>query len=122
MVARCFALALLCLSFAQAYVLPAARPVAVRRASSPSMMLSPTDFPAAMTLLAEIVDEEGERIYGAVEAPGWVLPVGGLLAILTALLPVLLAPGDEAFKRQQGDEAEVSKLNRGQKFGTGRRD
>lgn len=40
-------------------------------------------------------------VYGAVDAPDWVIPVGGLLAILTALLPVLLAPGEEAFTRQR---------------------
>lgn len=44
----------------------------------------------------------------AVEAPGWVVPVGGIAAIGTALLPVLLAPGEEAFNRQQDDEDKVS--------------
>jgi len=60
-----------------------------------------------LNLIAEIIDAEGERVYGAVEAPGWVLPVGGLLAVLTALLPVVLAPGEEAFNRQQADEKQV---------------
>ena len=40
-------------------------------------------------------------VYGAVDAPGWVMPVGGVLLIATALLPVLLAPGEEAFSQQR---------------------
>ena len=84
-----------------------AAPMAIRRAaSSPAMVLDMPDLPAVTSLLAEIVDENGERVYGAVEAPGWVVPVGGLLAILTALLPVLLAPGDEAFRRQRASPRE----------------
>ena len=57
------------------------------------------------------------------DAPGWVAPVGALAAVLTALLPVLLAPGDEAFRVQQGDEDRVRKnqrvsvLNRSRKDG-----
>lgn len=70
---------------ADAYVVTAARaaPLAARRAASPAMVFDMADLPATMNLLAEIVDSDGERVYGAVEAPGWVLPVGGLLAILT---------------------------------------
>ena len=64
----------------------------------------------------------GRCVAGAVEAPGWVLPVGGLLAVLTALLPVLLAPGDEALQRQRSDEAKVAGKNNAQVFGRGRRD
>lgn len=59
-------------------------------------------------LLAEIVDADGERVYGAVDAPGWVAPVAGIAAIGTALLPVLLSPGEEAFNQQRGDEETVS--------------
>ena len=61
-----------------------------------------------LSLIAEVIDASGERVYGAVDAPGWVAPVGGIAVISTALLPVLLAPGDEAFRRQQGDEAKVN--------------
>ena len=49
-----------------------------------------------------------QRVYGAVDAPSWVAPVGGIAVIATALLPVLLAPGEEAFTRQQGDEEKVA--------------
>eukprot|EP00619_Florenciella_sp_RCC1007_P012584 CAMPEP_0205922988 /NCGR_PEP_ID=MMETSP1325-20131115/15399_1 /ASSEMBLY_ACC=CAM_ASM_000708 /TAXON_ID=236786 /ORGANISM="Florenciella sp., Strain RCC1007" /LENGTH=119 /DNA_ID=CAMNT_0053291109 /DNA_START=42 /DNA_END=401 /DNA_ORIENTATION=+ len=42
--------------------------------------------------------------YGAVNAPGWVLPVGALAVILTAAVPVLLSPGEEALEQQRIDE------------------
>ena len=35
--------------------------------------------------------DTGERAYGAVEAPGWVLPLGAVLAIGTSLLPMCAA-------------------------------
>ena len=79
------------------------------------------DLLSTANLLAEIIDETGERVYGAVDAPGWVAPVGGITVILTALLPVVLAPGEQAFNRQQGDEAKVSKQGRGKRFGNTRR-
>ena len=108
-------LALLC-TVADAYV-AVARPAALRRAPAPAMALSPDDLMPVFNLLAEIVDDQGERVYGAVEAPGWVLPVGGGLAILTALLPVLLAPGDEALNRQRRDEKAVAGKKGAQLFG-----
>ncbi len=39
-------------------------------------------------------------------APGWVVPVGGFLAILTAALPVALAPGEEALEQMREDEGD----------------
>jgi len=102
-------LALLAAS-ASAYVLPAAPAAVARRTGTPHALLLP-DLPPLdhlpLNLIAEIVDADGERAYGAVDAPGWVAPVGGIAVILTALLPVLLAPGDEAFRRQQSDEEKV---------------
>lgn len=41
---------------------------------------------------------EDDYEYGAVDAPPLVPIVGGLLAILTALLPIALKPGEEAFE------------------------
>merc|ERR1719183_1743936 len=82
-------------------------------APAPVTALLP-DLP--LSLLADIVDASGERVYGAVDAPSWVAPVGGIAVIATALLPVLLAPGEEAFNRQQGDEEKVSN-----QFGRNRR-
>ena len=120
---RVAALALSC-TVADAFSMAAPRAAAVvaHRGAAPAMLLDQIDLPAATTLLSELVDADGERIYGAVDAPNWVAPVGGVLAILTALLPVLLAPGDEALERQRGDEAAVASKQRGQIFGTGRKD
>ena len=72
------------------------RPLVAARAPAPQAMLG-MDLP--LSLIAEIVDTEGERMYGSVDAPGWVLPLLATLAILTSLLPILLSPGEEAFAR-----------------------
>lgn len=47
--------------------------------------IQPTPLPA--TLLAEVMDAAGTRAYGAVDAPGWVMP---LAAASAGLIPVLL--------------------------------
>lgn len=41
---------------------------------------------------------EDDYEYGAVDAPPLVPIVGGILAIATALLPIALRPGEEAFE------------------------
>jgi hypothetical protein len=55
---------------------------------------------ACAPLLALAAAEEEDYEYGAVNAPGGIgiAVVGGILAILTALLPVLLRGGEEAFE------------------------
>merc|ERR1719182_1381370 len=89
------------------YVLPqsAPRPIATR---APAPKALAPELP--VQLLAEIVDATGDRVYGAVDAPVWIAPVAGIAAIGTALLPILLAPGEEAFKGQQGDEEKVKNV------------
>ena len=67
------------------YVLPQVAPGAVVARTPAPQALAP-ELP--LQLLAEIVDASGERVYGAVEAPGWILPVAAIGAIGTALLPV----------------------------------
>ena len=65
------------------------RPGVAHRAATPSMMLSPADLIdhlehlPTFSLLAEITDGDGERVYGAVDAPSWVAPVGGIAAVGT---------------------------------------
>jgi hypothetical protein len=39
--------------------------------------------------------------YGAVAAPGWVLPLGAVAVIATALLPIYLKSGGDASKQMQ---------------------
>ena len=79
------------LSSAAAYVVPItpSRP-AVRRTPAPQALVPAALLPTLIQL-AEIVDQEGERIYGAVDAPSWVAPVGGIALISTALLPMCAA-------------------------------
>jgi hypothetical protein len=102
---RFVALAML-LSVCSAYVMPQGPTLKNRRSAAPTAVFP--DLP--VSLIAEIVDGGGERVYGAVDAPGWIAPVAGIAAIGTALLPILLAPGEEAFSRQQGDEEKVKNM------------
>lgn len=82
-----------------------------KRATSPAALLDqlPDHLEWGTSLLAELVDPDGERIYGAVDAPFWIAPVAGVGAIITAALPAVLAPGEDAFNKQQKDEATVNK-------------
>jgi hypothetical protein len=43
-----------------------------------------------------LADAESSYKYGEVVAPSWVLPVGAILVILTAAIPILLRPGEKA--------------------------
>lgn len=45
---------------------------------------------------------EDDYEYGAVDAPPLVPIIGGVLAIATALLPIALKPGEEAFEEVGG--------------------
>ena len=51
--------------------------------------------------LAALAEEVDDYEYGAVSAPSFVPIVGGLLAILTALLPIALRGGEEAFEEMK---------------------
>ena len=56
--------------------------------------------------------EDDEYVYGAVDAPGGLgLAAGlGVLAILTAAVPVVLAPGEDAFNEmKERDESKWRK-------------
>lgn len=102
-------------SFVVQPALHAAAP-SVRVSTPPVAVLDHVvDHLPTFQLLSELVDAEGERIYGAVDAPGWVAPLGGILLIGSALLPIVLAPGEEAFNQQRGDEEAVQT-----QFGRGR--
>jgi hypothetical protein len=61
-----------------------------------------------MTNSLMLATERGDDyVYGAVSAPSWALPVGAVLAVLTAALPFLLRPGEDALNQQRLDEAET---------------
>ncbi|KAL7571419.1 hypothetical protein ACA910_019179 [Epithemia clementina (nom. ined.)] len=60
------------------------------------------NLPVAMAVAAEVVDDDYE--YGKVDAPIGIAVAGGLLAILTAAVPVLLRPGEEALEEMRENE------------------
>lgn len=74
---------------------------------------------AASPLVAFAAEDDYE--YGAVNAPGGIgLAWGvGVVAILTAAIPVILAPGEDAFnemKEKDGDFSRKSDQNRKSRF------
>ncbi len=74
---------------------------------------TPLHMSFANNLMVSIADvaassAEGEYVYGAVVAPGWVLPLGCVLTVLTAaVIPVLLRPGEEALDKMRALEKET---------------
>eukprot|EP00614_Pseudopedinella_elastica_P023027 CAMPEP_0172617248 /NCGR_PEP_ID=MMETSP1068-20121228/70139_1 /TAXON_ID=35684 /ORGANISM="Pseudopedinella elastica, Strain CCMP716" /LENGTH=105 /DNA_ID=CAMNT_0013422971 /DNA_START=40 /DNA_END=357 /DNA_ORIENTATION=- len=62
----------------------------------------PSALPPQLLDIALAVADESA--YGSVNAPGWVLPAGAALVILTAAVPILLQPGEEALEQQRLDE------------------
>lgn len=66
----------------------------------------------AASPLAALAEDAEEYEYGAVNAPPGIALIGGVLAILTAALPVLLQGGEKALEQQRIDEA-----SRGGTFG-----
>ena len=64
------------------------------------------------TAVVEVADKPDDYVYGAVAAPGWVLPLASVLVILSAALPFLLKSGEEALDQQRKDEE-----SKGQSFG-----
>mmetsp|Transcript_70082 Transcript_70082/g.196107 ORF Transcript_70082/g.196107 Transcript_70082/m.196107 type:complete len:119 (-) Transcript_70082:1543-1899(-) len=79
-----------------------ARARSVKTNAAPSMDMAEV-FANVPQAIAAAAASDGYE-YGAVNAPGWVLPVGALAVILTAAVPVLLSPGEEALEQQRVDE------------------
>ncbi|GAB5035156.1 Hypothetical protein NocV09_02400320 [Nannochloropsis oceanica] len=65
-----------------------------------------------LSLLIAAAADEYE--YGAVAAPGWVLPLGAFLTLgLAVAIPLALRPGTEAFEEEKG-RLEEMRRNRGE--------
>ena len=62
---------------------------------------------ANLPLLVKAVEEADEYEYGSVNAPISIAVVGGILAVLTALLPLLLRGGEEAFEEMRDRDADT---------------
>ena len=55
------------------------------------------DFNSIIVTAIEVAEKADDYQYGAVAAPSWALPLGAVLVIATAAIPVLLKPGEEVF-------------------------
>ena len=53
------------------------------------------DFNSIIVTAIEVAEKADDYQYGAVAAPAWALPLGAVLVIATAAIPVLLKPGEE---------------------------
>mmetsp|Transcript_142 Transcript_142/g.237 ORF Transcript_142/g.237 Transcript_142/m.237 type:complete len:135 (+) Transcript_142:131-535(+) len=65
---------------------------------------------AAVTTVAPLValaEEQDDYVYGAVNAPIGLAWGAGLLAILTALLPIALSSGEDAFNEMREKDADA---------------
>eukprot|EP00968_Pinguiococcus_pyrenoidosus_P022225 scaffold3071_cov253-Pinguiococcus_pyrenoidosus.AAC.5 len=94
-------------------ITPAAASAKLRKLGTAGL-LQLTAAAAPLVALAQEMDND-EIAYGTVEAPGWVLPVVALLTIsLTAAVPILLQPGDDAAREMQERDASF--------YGKSRRD
>eukprot|EP01031_Cornospumella_fuschlensis_P035625 gene35625-43207_t len=87
--------------------------VQAKRVHSPKLSMAILDeslvnriLPSLLTAVS-VETKPDDYVYGAVAAPGWVLPVGCLAVILTAAIPILLRPGESALEQQRKDEATV---------------
>jgi hypothetical protein len=69
------------------------RSIIQKRAVLNSIRVLPNDVMSSLILAVETKPDG--YVYGAVNAPGWVLPVGALVAVLTAAVPILLRPGEK---------------------------
>ena len=90
------------------------RPVSRRqqlRSQSLSMMDHSllSSFPSLLSAVA-VETKPDDYVYGAVAAPDWVLPLGSVLVILTAALPFLLRPGENALEEQRKNEATTNNV------------
>ena len=57
--------------------------------------LNTLNFDSLIVAAVEVLDKADNYEYGAVAAPSWALPLGAVLVIFTAAIPVLLKPGEE---------------------------
>lgn len=59
--------------------------------------LAAFDFNSVLLTAVEVAEKADDYQYGAVAAPSWALPLGAVLVIFTAAIPVLLKPGEEVY-------------------------
>ena len=79
-------------------------PTATNKAALPAAVATLTVMAAPFAAIAEEVADDYE--YGAVDAPIGLAWGAGLLAVLTALLPIALQGGEEAFEEMKAKDAD----------------
>lgn len=75
-------------------------------AHHPSKFASVAAATLIMSPLAALAEEAGDYEYGAVDAPIGLAWGAGVLAILTALLPIALRGGEDAFNEMREQDAD----------------
>lgn len=82
-----------------------------------SMKLNSYSWLNTITIAAvtEITEKPDDYVYGSVSAPSWVLPVASVFVILSAAIPFLLKPGEDALEQQRKDEETKGKPFGGKK-------
>jgi hypothetical protein len=75
---------------------------------------------APLAALAEGLAEEDYE-YGAVDAPIGIAVAGGIVAILTALLPVVMKGGAEAFEEMKDRDADAGSFGKNKDVLNGRK-
>lgn len=87
-------------------------PTALEATSKPvgervSQFLAATATAVAASPLVALAEEVDDYEYGAVDAPIGIAVAGGILAILTAAVPVFLQGGEEAFNEMKDRDADL---------------
>jgi len=70
-----------------------------------SQFLAVAATAVAASPLAALAEEADDYEYGAVDAPIGIAVAGGILAILTAAVPVFMTGGEEAFNEMKDRDA-----------------
>lgn len=80
----------------------------IEKLSNAATVAAATITTATLASPLAALAEDDEYVYGAVNAPGGIgLAAGlGVLAILTAAVPVVLAPGEDAFNEMKERDAD----------------
>jgi len=65
------------------------------RSATTAINSFPSDIFSSINLAAEVLTKSDDYVYGAVAAPSWALPLGAVVVIGTAAIPVLLRPGEK---------------------------
>lgn len=80
----------------------------IEKLSNAATVAAATITTATLASPLAALAEDDEYVYGAVNAPGGIgLAVGlGVVAILTAAVPVVLAPGEDAFNEMKERDAD----------------